>query len=337
MTRPSLRARAEGAFVRALLALPDPALRRLGGEPIVRDGQTLSPEAQLLIKLRERSPRPAYYEMTVPDAREALELDAQTARGRLWPVAEVREVEAGGRPARLYVPEHDSGALLVYFHGGGWVLGSLDSHEQPCRYLATEGGVRVLSVDYRLAPESTFPAAAEDALAAFEWARENADALGADAGRVAVGGDSAGGNLSAAVAQVAAVKPTLLILIYPVLDLSTKHESYRTFREGFFLTERSMDWYRGHYLPDEDAARDPRASPLLADDLSGLPRTYLAVAGFDPLRDEALAYGRRLEEAGVEVEVALHEGSVHGFANMVGVDRTSAAAMTRAAEVLKTL
>jgi acetyl esterase len=303
----------------------------------VLDGQTLSPEAQVLVKLREISPRPAYYELAVPDARAALEQEAQMVRGRLWPVAEVCELEAGGRPARLYAPERESGALLVYFHGGGWVLGSLESHEQPCRFLATEGGVRVLAVDYRLAPESKFPAAVDDALAAFEWARENAADLGAGAGRIAVGGDSAGGNLSAAVAQLVDPKPALMLLIYPVVDLSSKHESYRLFGDGFFLTERSMDWYRGHYLPDDDAGRDPRASPLLADDVSGLPRTYLAVAGFDPLRDEALAYARRLEEAGVEVEVALHEGSIHGFANVVGVGRTSAAAMSRAAEVLNTL
>ena len=139
------------------------------------------------------------------------------------------------------------------------------------------------------------------------------------------------------MAQLADPKPALALLIYPVCDLSKKHESYRLFGEGFLLTERNMDWYRAHYLPDERAGEDPRASPLLADDLGGLPRTYLAVAGFDPLRDEALAYGRRLEEAGVDVEVVLHEGLQHGFANMTGVNRTSAAAMRRAAEALKTL
>ena len=333
----SLRARAEGALVRALLGLPESVQRRLGGAPVEIDGQRLSPEAQLLVKLRERSPRPAYYELGVAEARVALDREARVARGRLVSVAEVRELEVADRPARLYVPPVDRGGLLVYFHGGGWVLGSLESHEQPCRFLARAGEVRVLSIDYRLAPESKFPTAVDDGLAAFEWARAHAADLGADPERIAVGGDSAGGNISAALCQVAEPGAALVLLVYPVCDLSKKHESYRLFGEGFFLTERSMDWYRGNYLPDESAARDPRASPLLAEDLSGFPRTYLAVAGFDPLRDEALAYGARLREAGVDVNVALHEGAIHGFANTVGVGRTSAAAMRGAAEALKTL
>jgi acetyl esterase len=337
MTDLTLGARAQAVAARALLALPESLQARLAGTPIEVDGQRLAPEVQLLVKARERAPRPPYDTLPIAEAREALEQDAATARGRLVPVAEVRELDAAGRPARMYVPHSDRGGLLVYFHGGGWVLGSLDSHEQPCRFLARKAGVRVLSVDYRLAPESKFPAAAEDGLAAFEWARDHAAELGADPARIAVGGDSAGGNISAVVAQVADPRPALALLIYPVCDLSTKHDSYRLFGDGFFLTERNMDWYRGHYLPDEDAARDPRASPLLAEDLSGFPRTHLAVAGFDPLRDEGLAYGRRLKEAGVDVEVVLHAGSIHGFANTVGIGRTSAAAMRRAAEMLKTL
>src|SRR5215208_882159 len=149
--------------------------------------------------------------------------------------------------------------------------------------------------------------------------------------------DSAGGNIAAVVAQRADPKPALALLIYPACDLSKKHDSYRLFGEGFLLTERNMDWYRTHYLPDEQAGEDPRASPLLAEDLGGLPRTYVAVAGFDALRDEGLAYARRLEQAGVDVEVAFHAGLMHGFANTTGVNRTSAAAMMRAAEALKTL
>ncbi|HYH58938.1 MAG TPA: alpha/beta hydrolase [Thermoleophilaceae bacterium] len=333
----SLKARAEGAAAQALMRLPEGVQRRLSGTPVEIDGLRLSAEAQLLIKMREWSPRPAYSEVPVTEARELLEREARAARGRLIRVADVRDLEVAGRPARLYVPETDRGGLLVYFHGGGWVLGSLESHEQPCRFLAREGGVRVLSVDYRLAPEAKFPAAFDDALAAFVWAREHAAELGVDPDRIAVGGDSAGGNLSAAVAQFADPRPALAVLIYPVCDLSQKTRSYELFRDGFFLTEASMDWYRGNYLPDEAAARDPRASPLLAEDLSEHPRTYLAVAGFDPLRDEGLAYGRRLEEAGVDVEITLNEGSIHGFANMVGIGRESAAAMTGAAQALRSL
>ena len=331
------RARLESAFVRTLMALPESVLRRLAGRPIEVDGQRLEADSQLLLRLRNLASKKPYNELPVSDARRTLEEDAASMRGALVRVAEVRELAVAGLPARLYVPEAETDALLVYFHGGGWVLGSLESHEQPCRFLAARGGVRVLSVDYRLAPEAKFPAAVDDALAAFAWARDHAAELGSDPARVAVGGDSAGGNIAAVVAQHANPKPALALLIYPVCDLSKKHASCRLFGDRFLLTERNMDWYRANYLPDEQAGEDPRASPLLADDLADLPRTYLAVAGFDPLRDEGLAYGRRLEEAGVEVEVALHPGLQHGFANTTGVNRTSAAAMTQAAEALKTL
>jgi acetyl esterase/lipase len=337
MTELNVRARAEAAMARALLGLPEPVVRRLAGKPIEVDGQRMEPDAQLLLRLRNLASNPAYEELPLADARRTLDEDAAAVRGKLIPVAEVRDLEVAGLRARLYVPELERGGLLVYFHGGGWVLGSLDSHEQPCRFLAREGGVRVLSVDYRLAPEAKFPAAVEDGLAAFAWAREHAGELGIDPGRIGVGGDSAGGNISAVVAHLAEPKPALALLVYPVCDVSKKHESYRLFGEGFFLTERNMDWYRTNYLPDDEAGLDPRASPLLADDLSGLPRTYVVIAGFDALRDEGLAYARRLEDAGVDVELAFHPGLFHGCVNTTGVGRTSAAAMHEAAEVLKTL
>jgi len=337
MTELSVRGRAEAAIARALLGLPESLVQRLAGSPIEVDGQRMAPDAQLLLRLRNLAPNAPYEEMPVADARRTLDEDAAAVRGKLLPVAEVRDVEVAGLSARLYVPEVEHGGLLVYYHGGGWVLGSLDSHEQPCRFLAREGAVRVLSVDYRLAPEAKFPAAVEDGLAAFAWAREHAAELETDPDRIGVGGDSAGGNISAVVAQLAEPKPALALLIYPVCDLSKKYESYRLFGEGFFLTERNMDWYRANYLPDEESGRDPRASPLLADDLSGMPPTYVLVAGFDALRDEGLAYARRLEDAGVDVELAFHPGLFHGCANATGVARTSAAAMNEAAKVLKTL
>lgn len=327
----SPREKSEAGFARGLMALPEAVQRRLAGGPTEIDGQRLATDTQLLIRLRGLAPRPEYDELPVPEARRELDHQAAAVAGRRWPIAEVRSVEAGGRPARLYVPQADGGAVLVYFHGGGGVLGSLDSHDQTCRFLAGEGGLRVVSVDYRLAPEHPFPAGVEDALAAYESAR------GLEPARIAVGGDSMGANLAAVVSQAAHEKPALQLLIYPVCDLSQKRESYRLFGEGFFLTERDMDWYRGHYLPSEDDARDPRASPLLADDLGDTPRTYLTIAGFDPLRDEALAYGRRLQEAGVDVQIVVHEGLIHGFANMTRVGRTAPAAMRAAAQALRTL
>ena len=314
-----------------MLALPEAVQRRLAGKPTEIDGQRLATDTQLLIRLRGLAPRPEYDELPVEEARREVDHQAAGAAGRPVPVAEVRDLEAGGRPARLYVPPLDKGALLVYFHGGGGVLGSLDSHDQTCRFLARAACIRVVSVDYRLAPEHPFPAPVEDALAAYEWAREMEPA------RIAVGGDSMGGNLAAVVSQLTEAKPAMQLLIYPVCDLSEKRESYRLFGEGFFLTERNMDWYRGHYLANEADARDPRVSPLLADDLAGMPRTYLTIAGFDPLRDEALAYGRRLGEAGADIQVVVHEGLIHGFANMTNLGRTAPAAMKAAAEALRTI
>ena len=325
------RDRVEAAFARAAMALPPAVQRRLVGRPTEIDGQRLATDTQLLLRLRELAPRPEYHDLPLPDARRELDRQAAGVAGRPWPVAEVRDVEAGGRPARLYVPEADRGGLLVFFHGGGGVLGSLDSHDQTCRFLAREGNLRVLSVDYRLAPEHPFPAGVEDALAAYEEAR------GMEADRTAVGGDSMGANLAAVVSQLAEATPALQLLIYPVCDFSEKRESYRLFGEGFLLTARGMDWYRDNYLGEAEAARDPRASPLLAQDVSGLPRTYLTIAGFDPLRDEALAYGHRLEEAGVDVTVVVHEGLIHGFANMTRLGRTAPAAMRAAAEALRTI
>jgi acetyl esterase len=330
----SARARLEAAAVRALAALPEAAQRRIAGAPVEIDGQRLETEVQMLIKLRERDPRPALDTLEVPDARALIEEEAATVRGKVRRMADVRELDAGGLRARLYVPPEELGGLLVYYHGGGHVVGSLDSHDATCRFLAREGRTRVLAVDYRLAPEAKFPAAVEDGLAAYEWAREHAAELDADPERVMVGGDSAGGNIAAVVTQLAERKPAMQMLIYPVCDLSKKHESYRLFGEGFFLTEANMDWYRGHYLPDEGAARDPRASPLLAEDVSGLPKTYIGIAGFDPLRDEALAYARKLELAGVDVDLVLHEGLIHGYANAVGIGRTSPAAMRQACRAI---
>jgi acetyl esterase len=227
----------------------------------------------------------------------------------------------------------------VYFHGGGWVVCDLDTHDNGCRFLARESGAAVLSVDYRLAPEHPFPAAVEDAFAAFRWAVENAADFGVDPAVIAVGGDSAGGNLAAVVSQLArddeGPAPAFQLLIYPVTDLSTKRLSYELFREGFFLTEPHMDWYRDHYLPDLESARDPRASPLLADDLSNLAPAYIATAGFDVLRDEGEEYARRLREAGVPVALRRHRNLIHGMATRVGMGGVGQTMMLEAAAALR--
>jgi acetyl esterase/lipase len=227
--------------------------------------------------------------------------------------------------------------LLLFFHGGGFVVGDLETHDSSCRFLARQAGARVLSVEYRLAPEQRFPAAADDALAAFSWVREHAVELGGDPARVAVGGDSAGGNLAAGLAQALRGDegPAFQLLFYPWLDLSAKRHSYRLFGEGFFLTEAQLDWYRALYLGPKGDAFDPMCSPGLADDLAGVAPAYIATAGFDPLRDEGEEYAARLRDAGVGVAVRRHADLIHGFVNVVGIGRVGKDAMLEASGALR--
>jgi acetyl esterase len=340
------RDRLEGAVARGLLQLPAPLPRLLAGGRAIRiDGQELEAGMQMLCFLLNHSGRPSFETLPPPEARADVRRMASALASSVPPAAREEERRipgpGGGIRARLYQPEA-SGArrpLLVYYHGGGWVIGDLDTHDGACRFLARHAGVNVLSIDYRLAPEHRFPAAVEDAVAAFRWAAEHAAELGSEPARVAVGGDSAGGNLAAVTArlcvQEGGPRPVFQLLIYPVTDLSTKHESYRLFRDGFFLTERQMDWFRGHYLPDESAARDPRASPLLAEDLRGLPPAYVATAGFDPLRDEGERYARRLEAAGVPVTLRRHAGLIHGFVSATGLAASARRAVEEVCSALR--
>jgi acetyl esterase len=249
---------------------------------------------------------------------------------------------AGAIGARLYLPvgaPTQNSPLLVYYHGGGWVIGDLDTHDGPCRFLASHSGARVLSIDYRLAPEHPFPAAAEDAWAAYAWARTNAAELGSDPSRIAVGGDSAGGNLAAVVSLLAreqsAPPPAMQLLIYPVTTVAQELPSRAMFDEGFLLTRRDMDFFEDNYLPADADRTDPRVSPLEVDDLGGLPPAYVATAGFDPLRDEGEAYAQRLREAGVRVALRRHPGLVHSYANLTAISRTSRQAMLEAAGALR--
>jgi len=269
------------------------------------------------------------------------ELAARLPKPNEAAAVEDRTIGAGIR-IRLYRPEGKGPfPVLLFFHGGGWVVGDLETHDATCRYIAHATGAAVLAVDYRLAPEHRFPAAVDDAVAAFAWAVGDAASLGADSARVGVAGDSAGGNLAAVVAQqttrAGGPRPAAQLLIYPVTDLSTKHPSYRLFSDGFFLTEADMDWYRGNYLRDEADARDPLASPLLAPDVAGLPPAIVLTAGFDVLRDEGEAYARRLRDAGVSVELRRTAGQIHGFANAIGVSPGARAAMDEAARLFREL
>ena len=230
---------------------------------------------------------------------------------------------AGEIPVRIYRPSAATGLpVLVYFHGGGWVICDLETHDPTCRAISNGADCVVVSVDYRLAPEHKFPAAADDAYAATAWVAAHASELGADASRVAVGGDSAGGNLTAAVALMARDRggPPLAfqVLIYPVLDLASESASRKENGEGYFLTAAGMTWYEEQYLRDDADRKNVLASPLLADDLAGLPPALVVTAEYDPLRDEGEAYGRRLNEAGVPATVSRYDGMFHGFLAFAG-------------------
>src|SRR4051794_2981938 len=313
------------ALARTLFALP-PAVQRVFAGPVPPAAAGLEPDAWLVARL-------ARHQRIVPGERPVEEVRAHferslapvTRRLRL-PVATQQHTvagAAGGLGARLYVPAGAPapGPLLVYWHGGGWVEGSVATHEPSCRLLAHLAGVRILSVDYRLAPEHPFPAAVDDAVAAYRDAGARAADFGADPARLAVGGDSAGGNLAAVTALALRgdpAAPAFQLLIYPALDATGNHASRRLFADGFLLTADDIAWYQDQYVPDRERRTDPRVSPLLAPDLAGLPPAHVATALADPLRDEGERYAERLRAAGVRVAVQRHP-QLHGFFNLTAM------------------
>lgn len=339
--------RVERQVLRLLGALPEWVQRRLAGPPVRIDGQQLRPEVQVALRLMKVAAGTTFEELPLAEGRAQISAEAWVF-GDEPPVDEVTDISIPGVdatkiPGRLYRPAGlaDGAAMLVYFHGGGWVLGGLDAADSVCRVLADHAGIVVLSVDYRLAPEHPFPAAINDALAAFRHAIADAANLGIDPARIAVGGESAGGNIAAVLARLATddatvgSPPAFQLLFMPVTDLSKKHRSYELFADGFFLTEAQMDWYKAHYLEDPAQAADPRVSPLLAEDLSGLPPAYVVTAGFDPLRDEGEAYVRRLVDAHVPTAHRRLEGCIHGIVNATGVSAAARDALVQAAGALR--
>jgi acetyl esterase len=303
----------------------------------------LDPQARALIDLMIERQVPPVYTLTPEQARAFYRERRFFTQPDPPPVAEVRELAAAGSagriPLRLYRPSTGGTLpLLMYFHGGGWTIGDLDTHDVLCRQLARAAGCAVLAVDYRMGPEHRFPAAVEDCVAATRWARAEAAALGIDAARIAVGGDSAGGNLAAVVAIVereAGASLACQLLIYPATDMRAVAPSHRTNGQGYLLTADSVAYYRGHYIADPAQWSDWRASPLLAKDLSRLPPALVITAGFDPLRDEGRQYADALSAAGNRVQYVCFERQIHGFVTMSKVIDEADSAIALAAAVLR--
>lgn len=318
--------------VKVIPRLPDPLKRALsGGRAITIDGNTLDPVLQILLASQRAA---GIGGLVVRDDVAA----TRTVNRELTRTLDQSSIRVGGIsavsipgpagdiPARHYRPVAETGErspapLLVFYHGGGFVFGDLDSHDSVCRLVCRDAGVHVLSIDYRLAPEHPAPAAVDDSYAAYLWAREHAVQLGADPRRVVVGGDSAGGCLAAVVTRLARDAgdplPALQWLIYPATDLRGGTRSRTLLGDGFLLTKHDMEWFQQRYLDGSGVdVTDPRVSPLLVDDFSGLSPALVVTAGFDPLRDEGDAYAARLQEAGVVVDHRRAGAMIHAFLNL---------------------
>lgn len=282
----------------------------------------LDPQARALIDLMIERGVPPTHTLTPAQARSFYRDRRGFTQPEPPPMAEVQDLMAGSVPVRLYRPTatQTPQPVLVYLHGGGWTIGDLDTHDVLCRQLAREGACAVVSVDYRMGPEHRFPAAVEDCVEAFSWVQAQAQALHLDASRMAVGGDSAGGNLAAALCLVqreaGRPMPAFQLLIYPATDMRAVAPSHTTNGQGYMLTNDSIHWYRGNYIGDQADWSDWRASPLLAPSHAGLPPAMVLTAGFDPLRDEGLQYANALSAAGVPTQYVCFERQIHGFITM---------------------
>jgi acetyl esterase len=304
----------------------------------------LDPQARALLDYLDESGAPTLDQLDPDSARKVYERGCEVWRGNPPTPHAVRSLSIAGPAcelhALLYQPSEDSNLpLLVFFHGGGFTIGSSKSHDAVCRSLCVEAKCLVVSVDYRLAPEAKFPAAVEDAWAALNWVVNNAAKLGADVDRIAIGGDSAGANLSAVVCLMAkeAGGPTLVhqLLIYPGTDTSRQFDSHQKFARGYRLTADLLAWFYHHYFDKNTDTAQWRASPLNAPDHSGLPPAFILSAGFDPLQDENRAYADKLAASGVPVQYSHYAGMIHGFITMAGVFDQTRIALSECAEQLR--
>jgi acetyl esterase len=319
------------------LRMPLSWVNILAGAPITVDGRTLDGRTQWFLRLLSYGTHKPITRMSVLEARAECDDSMPLLGGRPYPIGEIvdRTFDGPGGKlrVRLYRPmgaaTHPLPAIL-YFHGGGWIIGSLEAYDRVCRYFAARTGCVVVAVDYRLAPEHRFPAAIDDAVAAFRWLGNEAPALGIDPVRIVLGGDSAGGTIATVAAREVrgdGTPPCLQWLVYPMTDLAFDSPSVVSLGERFLITRASVEWMRAHYLKNPHEISDPRASPLRADDLAGLPPALVYTAGFDPLRDEGQAYADKMAAAGVKVIYREFESLIHGFVGMRGAIQAAARAM----------
>lgn len=283
----------------------------------------LDPQAQAVLDTMAAANLPPYEQTSVEEARARY--NASQTGGTAEPVAKIEDRQIPGPEGplriRIYTPQGMGPfPVLVYFHGGGWVFGNLESHDAICRALTNAANCITVAVDYHLAPEYKFPVPTEDCYAATEWVASNTASFNGDETRIAVGGDSAGGNLAAAVSQMARDRggPTLVyqLLVYPITDYMPDVPSYRENGEGYYLTRADMAWFWNHYLGNEAEGKNPYASPLQATSLNGLPSAMIITAEYDPLRDEGELYANRLKEAGILTTLIRYPGMIHGFIRM---------------------
>ncbi|MGK5093295.1 alpha/beta hydrolase [Deltaproteobacteria bacterium TL4] len=299
----------------------------LSGETDVQEGRILHPQFQMLIRLNELFP--SLEKATVVNARQFLKILGTLFSRNNRKMRFVKNLSIPGVvqpiPLRVYIPKTlvKPAPVLIYFHGGGWTVGDLDTHDGLCRLFAEEGRFVVVAVDYRLAPEHKFPAALEDAYTAYLWIRRNVSQLEGHPSKIAVGGDSVGANLATLVCYRAKLDnlplPCYQMLLYPVTDLRVRTRSYDVFKEGFFLTRSMMKWFIENYLNDPTEASNPQASPLLIKNLKGFPPTLLTTAGFDPLHDEGAIYAERLRAADVPVTYKSYDGFPHAYLNFIDI------------------
>jgi acetyl esterase len=298
----------------------------------------LDPAAQNLLTMLEQMNLPKIEDLSAPEARELIAA-MRTMEPPAPELAKVEDLSIEDVPVRVYTPAVDADGplpILVWFHGGGWVIGSVADSDGTTRRLADQSGAIVVSVDYRLAPEHKFPTPVDDCVAVARWVLEKGAELGGDPSRVAVGGDSAGGNLAAIATQELRGRFVYQLLVYPATDLGMRHPSIEENSDGYFLTKANMSWFLGHYLDGTNASvDDPKVSPLLASDWTGLPPALVLTCEYDPLRDEGELYAGKLEDAGVTVQVHRYPGMIHGFFGMSGLIPASDEAIAESAAALR--